>query len=103
MFSLEKIFVGFIDQLSQQHSHEVKLIGLRSRRLQRSLRSIEAAQGGRWTAPCSPAVSAFGEITSGQPEVLVRLNACYAQVQSWGSSSPLPTSSEVSDFLEPQG
>jgi len=76
----------------------VGLIGIRSRRIQRSLRLIDAAQGGCWTAPCSPAVPAFGEITSGQPEVR---NACYAQVQSWGSSSPLPTASEVLDFLEP--
>jgi len=103
MLSLEKIFVDFIDQLSQQQSYGVGLIGVRSRRIQRSLRLIDAAQGGCWTAPCSPAVPAFGEITSGQPEVLVRRNACYAQVQSLGSSSPLPTASEVLDFLEPQG
>lgn len=97
MFSLEKIFVGFIDQLSQQHSHGVGLIGVRSRRIQRSLRLIDAAQGGCWTAPCSPAVPAFGEITSGQPGALVRRDACYnlpnhhlSSVQSWRDSPLLP-------------
>lgn len=42
MLNLEEIFVGFIDQLSQRDSYGIRLISLRSRRLQRSLRLIEA-------------------------------------------------------------
>lgn len=60
---------------------------------------FDCRQGGRWTAPCSPAVPAFGEITSGQPGALVRSDACYAQVQSWRDSPLLPIALEVLDFL----
>lgn len=90
MFSLEKIFASFIDQLSQRHSHGVDLISLRSRRIQRSLRLIEAAQGGCWTAPCSPAVPVFGEETSKQPEDVGARDACHARVQSWRIPLLLP-------------
>jgi len=99
MFSLEEIFVSFIDQLPQRYSHGVKLIGLRSRRIQRSLRLIEAAQGGCWTAPCSPAAPTFGEETSGQPEALIIRNACHAKVQSWRNPPILPIASEVLEAL----
>lgn len=98
MFRLEDIFVSFIDQLSQRHLDGVQLIGLRSRRIQRSLRLIEAAQGGCWTAPCSPAGSAFGEIISRQPEALEIRDACHARVQSWRNPPLFPTTSEVLDF-----
>ena len=103
MFNLEDIFAGFIDQLSQRHLHGLQLLGLRSRRIQRSLRLIEAAQGGCWTAPCSPAGSVFGEITSTQPEALVMRDTCHARVQSWRNAPLVPIASGVLDFPEPQG
>jgi len=97
MFSLEKIFAGFIDQLSQQHSHEVRLIDLHSRRIQRSLRLIDAAQGDCWTAPCSPVVPTFAEKASRQPGDLVTQDAYQARVHSW--RNPLTIVSEVGDLL----
>lgn len=99
MLSLEKTFVSLIDQLSRD-SDGVRLIRRRSRRIQRSLRLIDAAQGGCWTAPCSPAVPAFGEETSRQREAQVERDACYARVQSWHDPRLLPIGSEVLSFLK---
>ena len=92
MLSLEKIFISLIDQQSQRDSDGVGLIRRRSRRIQRSLRLIDAAQGGCWTAPCSPAVPAFME------EAQIIHDACYTQVQSWHNPPLLPVRSEVLKF-----
>ena len=102
MLNLEELFASFIDQLSQRHSDGVGLISLRSRRIQRSLRFIEAAQGGCWTAPCSPAVPTFGEELSRQSKDLVIHDACQARVQS-RHNSLLPAVSQVLEFLESGG
>ena len=102
MLSCENIFVDFIGQLSQQHSHGAELIGLQSRRIQRSLRSIDAAQGGCWTAPCSPAVPAFREISSTQSEAPVIRDAFCAEVHRWHDPTLFSVISEVlNSFTSP--
>ena len=100
MFSCEKIFVDFIDQLSPQHSHRAELIGLQSRRIQRSLRSIDAAQGGCWTAPCSPTVPASRKISSTQSEAPVIRDAPCAEVPRWHGPTLFPVTSEVLNSLK---
>ncbi len=97
MLSLQEVFVSFIDQFSQQHSNRVGLIDLHSRRIQRSLRLIDAAQGDCWTAPCSPVVPTFAEKASRQPGDPVTRDAYQARVHSW--RNPLTIVSEVEDLL----
>ena len=79
MFSCEKIFVDFIDQLCQQHPQGAELIGLQSPRVQRHLRLFDTAQGGCWTAPYSPAVPAFRKVNLTQFEAsMMRRSASLA-------------------------
>ena len=73
------------------------------RRIRRSLRFIEAAHGRCWTAPCSPADFAFGQLASRQPEAPAIHDACDARVQSWRDAPRLPSVSKVSDSREPEG
>ena len=78
----------------------MRLISRRSRRIQRNLRLIDAAQNGCWTAPCSPVVPVFKEKISRQPEAQMTRDVCYTRVQSWYDLPFLPVGSEVLNFLK---
>lgn len=95
MFSCEKVFTDFVDQLSQQHPPGAEVFNLQTRRIQRRLRFLDIAQGGCWTAPCSPAVPSFGEIGSMQSEASVIRDAPCADVHRWHDPTLFPVTAEV--------
>ena len=92
MQNFEKIFLSFIDQLSQQNLHEINLINLHSRRIQRNLRFIEATQNDCWTTSCNSANLAFEKKTRKQIQNQIIRDVCYAWIRTWNNSSLLSES-----------